>query len=292
MKESWNELLVKQIREYLNNQSLPSTFKPLFDAISQTYEDHKRETTFLNRAADISSDELFQANVELRLRNEELDRLVYSTSHDLRAPLTSIIGLLRLIEDTEDDNDKKHYLSQIKTSAESLDNFIKSIVQYTHNKKSHPKYERINFDKIIKECINHLDFMPHADKVSKKITIDEDGTFYSDPQRLFNVFSNLISNSIKYFDPQKSKPSLDIKVACNFLQAEIIISDNGLGIKKEYLPRVFEMFYRASVRSKGSGIGLYIVKEILDKLGGSIKVNSELDEWTEFKILIPNQKNA
>ena len=117
-----------------------------------------------------------------------------------------------------------------------------------------------------------------------------DVPFFSDRIRLDNIFTNLLSNSLKYYNPDSPNPY--VKLTANLVDngVEIVIEDNGIGIEQQYHARVFEMFFRASEQSKGSGIGLYIVKEIIDKLKGEISFESTFGEGTTFKVFIPSMK--
>lgn len=104
------------------------------------------------------------------------------------------------------------------------------------------------------------------------------------------MLNNIISNSIKYYNPYDPKPYLDIDVVITRSEAILNISDNGIGMNQEQLSRIFDMFYRASEDSYGSGIGLYIVKEVVDTLNGSINVESTIGEGSSFMITLPNLK--
>lgn len=283
----WNKNFQRQIWKHLGEGSVPEGLEPFLQSISDTYDNHEKENKLLNRIMDLSSEELFDANAELRKRNEELDRFVYSTSHDLRAPLTSILGLLQLISLSKSTEDTEKYLKLIKHTTEQLDDFIQDIVNYTHNKKSEIEYSEIDISSLIDASIEKLSFMANASSIKKVINVKSDASFFSDVQRLNNLISNLISNSIKYADTGRG-PFIKIDVEVNKEQASIKVEDNGIGIRAEHLDKIFNMFYRASANSKGSGIGLYIVKEITEKLHGTISVESELNRGSIFKISLPN----
>ncbi len=290
MNAEWNRALKRLIWRNLGKDAeIPDECYSLFQSISDSFDTHDKEYALLNRIMDLSSEELFAANTELRKRNEELDHFVYSTSHDLRAPLTSILGLVQLIELTDDAESKATYLEKIKTSTLQLDSFIQEIVSYTHNKKVEILSELVDFDSLITKCISRLSFMNTSTNIEKIIDVEVDIDFYSDPQRIDNLLSNLVSNSIKYHNPESEAPFVKISVRSEKGKAIIKIEDNGIGIKKENQKKIFDMFYRASAQSKGSGIGLYIVREIVEKLSGSVKVSSILGEGTIFTISLPNR---
>lgn len=284
-----NSHLQRQIWKYHGEKPLPKELEKLIQSISDSYDNYEKENKLLNRIMNLSSEELFNANNELRKRNDELDRFVYSTSHDLRAPLTSILGLLQLIQLSEGKGETDKYLDQIKQTTLQLDNFIQDIVNYTHNKKLAIVSAEIDFEELIQECISKLNFMSHGDVIQKIINIESPHPFFNDRQRLDNLFSNLISNAIKYYNPDVQDPFVKIDITVNEDIAKIMIEDNGIGIDPVHLEKIFDMFYRASAKSKGSGIGLYIVQEIVEKLNGTISVESELKKGTTFSLTLPNQ---
>jgi len=125
-------------------------------------------------------------------------------------------------------------------------------------------------------------------KVAIHINVDNKMPFHSDKSRIGVVLNNLVSNAIRYQNPEAEHPYVDIEVDTTAEEALIRVKDNGIGISKENQVKIFDMFYRVSESSVGSGLGLYIVKETLDKLKGQITVESELGKGTEFNIRISN----
>jgi signal transduction histidine kinase len=122
-----------------------------------------------------------------------------------------------------------------------------------------------------------------------EVHITQPAPFYSDVVRIGTIFNNLLSNAVRFQDPHKGKSTLQVKVVCKSRYAHILVMDNGIGIAEEHLPKVFNMFYRATQHGVGSGIGLYLVKETVTKLNGTMRLNSRLGEFTEFEIILPNQ---
>ncbi|MEO1449087.1 MAG: HAMP domain-containing sensor histidine kinase, partial [Bacteroidota bacterium] len=120
------------------------------------------------------------------------------------------------------------------------------------------------------------------------LSVNGSGPFYSDPIRLSMVFNNIISNAIRYRDPQKETSHLHITVEIKNQLAYITFADNGVGIPHKHQKKVFDMFFRGSQQSEGSGIGLYIVKEAINKLKGSVKLASAEGEGTSFYLTIPS----
>lgn len=236
---------------------------------------------------------LKQKNLELIKTNEELDSFVYSASHDLRAPLTSLMGLINIVELglKPDQEEQKSQLQMMSKTIDKMDLFINNILDYSRNSRLEVKREKIDFNKLIESCWGQLKSMDLEKNHKITINVNQQSDFFSDKGRLEIIFINIISNAIKYYDSAKGDNDVNIWVNADSKTATIIIEDNGVGIGKEYLNKIFDMFYRATKFSKGSGMGMYIVKETIDKLKGSIKVESKLKEGSKFTITLPNHKN-
>jgi len=134
--------------------------------------------------------------------------------------------------------------------------------------------------------------MENVTHIKKIINIRQDGDFYSSPTRLDIIFNNLLSNAIKYADLKKDQPFIEIDIQSTPAEAQITVRDNGEGIPGEATAKIFDMFFRASGKGSGSGLGLYIVKEAIQKLRGTINVQSELGKGTEFVVRIPGQPRS
>lgn len=225
---------------------------------------------------------------ELKIRNIELDNFVYKVSHDLRAPLSSILGLVNLARLPGNDDNPMDYINIIGKKVEDLDHFISDVLSHSKNLKIDVSITSIDFNAVISRTFMDLNYLEGAADVMVYRRV-EGVEFYSDPWRVSEIFRNLVSNAIKYRQADSQKPEIRIEVNATDLQAEIVFSDNGIGIEKDKLAKIFEMFYRATEQSDGSGIGLYIVKNAVEKLGGSISVDSNLGSGTTFTILLPNR---
>lgn len=227
------------------------------------------------------------AENELQIRNNELDNFVYKVSHDLRAPLSSILGLINLAHHKANTDDLLDYMGLIESRVQQLDSFINDVLSHSKNLKLAVEIDPIDLRAVVDNCFLELNYLPLADKVKKEINIT-DHLLYSDKWRVNEIFRNLISNAIKYLNPHIENPFVSIKITVTEEAAFIEIADNGIGIENSILPKVFEMFYRATEKAEGSGIGLYIVKNALQKLNGNIEVRSEPSVGTTFNITIPN----
>ncbi|MEQ8245897.1 MASE1 domain-containing protein [Fulvivirga sp.] len=238
-----------------------------------------------------AEDKLKNTNEELSKRNVELDNFVYSVSHDLRAPIASVLGIINLAKRDEDRNMKDAYLDMINKSALQQDNFIKEILDQSRNSRLEVKREEISFKSIIDETFNQL---KHAtsdgEKVEKSINIKQDQPFYCDAWRIKVILNNVFSNAIRYRNGRD--PVIKVNVSIKDHAAKLVIEDNGRGISKEHIDKVYDMFYRATDDGAGSGLGLYIVKETVDKLKGKINIESEEGKGTKVSFEIPEVETA
>jgi PAS domain S-box-containing protein len=232
--------------------------------------------------------ELKSALGELSERNFELDQLMYKTSHDLRSPLSSIIGLINLANLDPDPIANKHYLSKIEGRAKKLDEFIRSMLDYARVNRLDVEPEKIDLAPFISGCIAELEYMENFHRIKTLVSVKpRNASCNSDKLRMKIIFSNIISNAYKYLNHEvDSFLKIDVRLTRNGL--ELLFEDNGIGIKEEYMPKIFNMFYRATDRSQGSGLGMYIVKQAVEKLHGQITLSSEYGTGTSIRILLPN----
>ncbi|UZR98107.1 sensor histidine kinase [Chondrinema litorale] len=257
-------------------------------AQSEELEESYKEISKINENLEVKVE---ARTADLKKSNQELDNFVYRVSHDIRAPLSSVMGLVKLMEIEVDPIKLKEYLQMTDTSIRKLDGFVRDILDYSRNSRVAVKVEEIDFAHIIANTLEDLQYMQNAAKLEVIKEYEFEEQFYNDSSRINTIFRNLLSNAIKYQNPKKENPFLLIKVVVKNSMANIEIKDNGIGISEEYLEKVFEMFFRASEISVGSGIGLYIVKEAIDKLGGKISLESEFNKGTTFSLTLPNLLN-
>ena len=246
---------------------------------------------FLNKLTFFSQAIVVEKNKQLEKVNSELDRFVYSVSHDLRAPLSSISGLIQLIERTKDPNETTKYLNFMKGRVERLEEFIRDIMNFSRNARSEIKPENVNVRELVSETFDALKFIRGADTMMLQNELPDSLMVSVDRTRLQIVLFNIISNAILYKDSNKSLSYIHFgfeSLNGGFL---LQIDDNGVGIDHPHHAKVFNMFYRASENAKGSGLGLYIVKETMDKLGGTVSLQSVLGEGTRITLQLPSQTN-
>ncbi|MEM7548285.1 MAG: PAS domain S-box protein [Bacteroidota bacterium] len=235
-----------------------------------------------------TENKLKESNNSLKKVNNELDHFVYRASHDLRAPLASILGLTNLVRFEKSVKGMLKYNDFVEAQVKKLDGFIKEIIDYSKVSRTEVQVENIDFEKLLNEIFESLKYLEQCKQIKREFSLKKDADFYSDNRTLNIIFKNLISNSIKYSDSKKPNSFINFSVEINEESASIILEDNGIGIEEEQVPKIFNMFHRATESSDGSGLGLFIVKQSLEKLGGDILVESEHKKQTKFVVTIPN----
>lgn len=233
--------------------------------------------------------ELEKQNAELTKINRELDNLVYSISHQVRSPISSLMGLVNVAK-IDDIENALGYLNMMQKSLGKLDATVHTINEYSKNSRLRLIKGKINFTDLVKEIFIDLGYSRIPDGVRIETKIIEKVPFYSDSERIRVIFSNLLSNAFKFSDLEKAESVISVVVKTDSKSSHIKVTDNGEGIHESLLPRIFDMFYRAANDSRGAGLGLYVVKEVVNKLEGKIKVNSKPGEGTSIEIEIPNMK--
>jgi signal transduction histidine kinase len=223
-------------------------------------------------------------NDELVKRNAELDKFVYSTSHDLRAPISTILGLVNLARIDKGANLKTVYLDMIEKSMRRQDHFIREIIDQSHNRRGTLKREPIHFSSLIEEVLQRLDEEKIGD-FQKVIDINQKEDFFSDRWRLQVILNNLLNNAIRFRNGHE--PLVKIEARVDGQTAFLKIEDNGRGIGEEHLGNLGKMFYRATDQGAGSGLGLYIVRETLDRLAGTMNIESRIGEGPSVLVRIP-----
>jgi PAS domain S-box-containing protein len=233
------------------------------------------------------SDIIFK-NEELKKINLELDHFVYSISHDLRSPLLSIKGLTSLVlQSDEISSQNKKMLDMIFTSATRLDYTIQEILEYSRNSRLNVNLVDFDLYEMIKVVFDDLKFVTDAPSVLS-INVNGPVMIKSDQARVGVLLKNIIGNSIKY-RRQNVPPLLEVSFIQHSDSISITIEDNGEGIDEKHIGRVFDMFYRGTTSSVGTGLGLYICREIVNKIGGKIELESHLGKGTKVYIDLPKQ---
>lgn len=249
----------------------------------------KNELDKTNEILTAQKDEMSKIVKELSDRNFELDQFVYKISHDIRSPLTSILGLVNLMKIETEHQRLMSSVAHIEKSVLKLDTFVRSMLDFARVSREDTIPEEILFFILLDDCMANFKYLENFDKLAIDIDIKENGNkFYADALRISSIFQNIISNAIKYRNPTLFNSFLNIKIDVTPTVANIVFEDNGIGIKEEYLDKVFGMFVRATERSDGSGLGLYIVKQSVERIGGTIEIRSKYGIGTKITMQLPN----
>jgi signal transduction histidine kinase len=239
---------------------------------------------------------IYQSRLELKLKNEqlqktneELSKFAYSVSHDLRAPLTTILGVINLAKLNPEVRVADSYFNIIENRVEILDKFIKNIIDYFKNSRAQQVNEKINLNSFINRIWDDLNYEKR--EITLTVTIKEESVFCCDSFSLELILKNLISNAIKYQKPDEKNKSINIDATVDNKSIRMFLSDNGIGIGEENTENIFKLFFREndSLNVGGTGIGLYLVTEAIEKIGGSIKLLPQVKVGATFELVIPNK---
>jgi signal transduction histidine kinase len=176
----------------------------------------------------------------------------------------------------------------MKQSVTKLDSFIEDIINYSRNSRTEIEKVDIHFEALVNESLQALKYMEGEHICKINVEVVQMGKFLSDNKRILVNLNNLIGNAIKYHDKSKQNSYVTISIHSDDSKATIKVEDNGIGIAEDKQLKIFEMFYRGTKFSQGSGLGMYIVKETLEKLNGTITLNSKINVGSTFAVSIPN----
>jgi len=245
-----------------------------------------KENTIEGVMMDISH--IKESILELQKVNYELDNFVYHASHDLRAPLRSIMGLINLLRMEKTDSGKENCLEMIEGSIKRLDNLVIDLLQISRGSRSGNSRDSISFISEINNSITNFYHIEDSVDIRIMTKVQQPVDFISDLTRIRIVLNNLISNAVKYRSQRKEQSFVMVEAVINEKEAVITVSDNGQGIPESKLGSIFDMFVRATDSDQGSGLGLYIVKNVVGKLGGKVSVQSKTNWGSSFRVEIPN----
>jgi len=246
-----------------------------------------KQLSVANKELDIINNQVNEKNEELKKINYELDSFVNRTSNDLKEPLASVFRIIDAAEEEKDIERLKTYFHIQKKTLSRINNLIKDIITISKNKRLQLDLREIDFSEIVRSAFEDHAMELNEDRIKKNVQIKQYEKFISDARRMGVIINNLISNAIKYVDTSKSNHEITVEVLVYNDMATIEVSDNGIGIEAEKLDKIFTLFYTTTNSITGSGLGLYITKETVEKLKGYITINSKKGEGTKIKVVIP-----
>lgn len=243
-------------------------------------------------ALDISERKVAEREIQALIF--ELDNFVYRASHDLRGPLARLKGLSQIALMETQDEVSRNYFNMIKTSANVLDNTLLRLLSINNLKHTVLEEEDVNIHNLIEKIVAIKKEVMEGAGISFYNEISQDLTIHADQNVLRLAIQNILDNSIQYRNIDVTEPNrVYIKVSAQMEndKIKILFEDNGIGIEESQTDKIFNIFYRGTVRSKGSGLGLYIAKIAMDKIKGSIHLSDHQKNHTVFELVLPS-KNA
>jgi two-component system, sensor histidine kinase and response regulator len=240
--------------------------------------------------------ELYKANRELRLRNEELaraykelEKFVYSASHDIRSPLATIQSLVKLATIENDASMMPDYFRMIGSHAGDLELFTQNLITFYQNLRKDPIIRAVDLNEVITNVIHKLESHRSFSLVTIRREVSQTGVFLCDEDCLKVALTNMLMNSLKYVNKENPGPWISIRVLANESGVVIEISDNGLSLGNS-LEHVRDLAEGKEWVGSSAGIGFFIIKKIIDKIGGKMKVVSGTDSGMTTEIHIPNKR--
>lgn len=230
---------------------------------------------------------LRKRNDELLKTNQELDSLVYSVSHNLRGPLASVLGLLNIANQETTLEAIRPLLAMMGESMHRLDETIHEILDYARNARHEVQLGELDWQQIIDTCLKKVEYLDPENAVNKHLNLVTYIPSFSDGGRIAVILHNLVSNALLFRSCTRA-PEISIRVLVSQTVCKITVQDNGRGIAPHILPHIYNMFYRGAESSHGAGLGLYITREIVNKLEGSIQVYSVNGVGTSVTVQLPN----
>jgi signal transduction histidine kinase len=222
----------------------------------------------------------------------DVETFIYKSSHELRGPLARILGVLNLSENMVNDvHDAKHFFTIIKQQAEHLDVILRTLVQSTDVRKTTADRDAVDFWNLVESVLSELTNQPGFHDVRFEKMVSFSNPFFNDTKLLHSLLFQLIENAIKFRKQDGSSAIIKISVREEEAGARIVIDDNGIGIPLTIQDKVFQLFYRSEQKHKGSGLGLYAVRQLVKKMSGALSLKSESGKGCQFSIFIPSQQS-
>lgn len=231
---------------------------------------------------------------ELLKARKVIGLFINSCSHTMRGPLKSIEGLVNLLYEgkTYSESETKTFLKLIQGTAQKLESTLDELEHLLENSHQIIHKKEVDFAEVLDQVITPFKLDIEREDIRLEVCIDQTIPFFADVSRLRIILSNIVNNAIHFRDDTKEVKEIHISVRTTPSESTIAISDNGIGIGPENHKRIFELFFRGTEKSRGTGIGLYVVQDMLTTMKGTIRVDSLLQKGSIFTINIPNQPDS
>jgi signal transduction histidine kinase len=244
----------------------------------------------IKNAADIyfMRTELKDKTIKLKKLHSEMNQFVYSLSHELRGPLMSISGVSKLAKMEITDTHVLEYFDMIDTATLKLDDFIYKMLDFYRSTKIDNKVTKIVFREIVDQQLDAYRAKFDLSVFKINVQINQEYKFLSDDAKIRVILNNLFGNAVQFQKQESSEKWINLTINVTNNEAVITVEDNGIGIDDKYKTDVFSLFTRATQKNVGSGIGLYMVKEAVEQMGGTIELRSAFNEGTSMKVILPS----
>lgn len=229
-------------------------------------------------------------NHRIKKMNSVLDRFLYSVSHEFRTPICNGLGLINLARTTNEEHDKTDILDKLEFTIRNLDDMLQNIGVFSDISRLELSQRETDIREVFDDAVDQTRLLGGTQGVELTIEVKQAAPLISDRTRLAIVLRNLISNGIKFRDLRKDQQFVQLTATIDADNVKLDVRDNGRGIKEEYLDKIFDVFYKVNSTSEGSGLGLFMVREIVESMGGKFNVQSRYESGTVFHVQFPNGK--
>lgn len=220
-------------------------------------------------------------------KNAELDSFFYRVSHDLKGPISSLLGLHNLVKIDIKDENARQYFEMYQSQIMRINNIVMDLINLTRMNHTVANLVKIDFELLLEDCIGAYHYLPNYNSIRFIKEVDKNIEFYSEWAIINTILQNLIENAIKYSCPENNS-FVRIAIAQKDNHLKIEVEDNGVGIAPDFQTKIFDMFFRANDRVDGTGLGLYILKRAVERLHGEVRFTSEVYKGSKFQVSLPN----
>jgi signal transduction histidine kinase len=270
------EFAVNMLNSGADDYLLKSSLTRLPSAIMNAY---------MKKKAEAEQKNTLQKLVEV---NHELKTFMYRASHDIRGPVSSLKGLINVAKMEKEPVEMRKLVSMMDLSAEKLDKIVIDLIETLGIRDQEIHKQQIDFEKVVYDILREYEHLSKIGSIRFSVDVSTSEPFFSDPHILTMVLKRIIENAVKFHNYSMPGSFVKINVTEGKKGVNISISDNGTGIKEDLSERVFEMFYKANNEIGGSGLGLYLVKIAVEKLGGKVNLKSRELMGTTVNVFLPS----
>ena len=279
-----SENMLREANEYLSKLNKEVTEKN--NQLQKANNDINEINENLEKIVEQRTQNLQLSNAQLMALNEELDTFFYHAAHDLRRPLTNILGLLELGKMHEPSSEMTQLFSYINETVMGMDAMLRKLISLSAITVHQPVLEKIDFESIVEQVKQDLNRQLTTKNIDLEVSVGEHLHYISQPEVVKSILFNLLENAI-IFSNAEGNAFVKVKVYKSDDHIFIKVQDNGIGIAPEYHQQIFHLFFRGHILSQGNGLGLYIVKKAVEQLHGLIYLESEGKKGSTFTIKLP-----